>query len=315
MKGIDISYWQQGVDYKKLKEQGIEFAIIRCGYGNYSKDSMFEAHYKGCKEAGLKVGAYFYSYCKSLEDAKAEARNCLECIKGKEFDLPIFYDIEDKVTKPMGNVEITQAIRIFAEELNNKGYKVGVYANLDWFKNYIDLSRLEDIKVWLAQWGVEKPTATFKYDYWQYTSKGKLDGINGNVDMNICYDNDFKNSITVDNVENFVDNSTNIENKELTYIVKKGDTLSQIAQTYGTTVNDLVKLNKIENPNLIYPHTPLLIKSKVEKIPQDNIYNVKKGDTLSQIAQMYGTTVSKLVRLNNIKNPDLIYAGDKIIIR
>ena len=203
IKGIDISKYQINVNYKKLKSQGIEFAIIQCGFGKNAtqKDKMFEKHYKGLKDAGIKVGCYLYSYCDNVNNAILEAKNCLEFIKGKTFELPVFYDLEDKITKKLGRVEITEIAKIFCEEIEKNGYKAGVYANLDWFKNYIDLSKINQYKIWLAQW-TNNPTKDFHYDYWQYTDKGNVDGIVGYVDMNYCYDT----SVTVENVDKIVDN-------------------------------------------------------------------------------------------------------------
>ena len=185
-KGIDLSCWQTNVDYKKLKEEGIEFAIIRCGYGKDAvdekgkpqKDSMFETHYKGCKEAGIKVGAYHYSYCSKVENAILEAQNCLSFIKGKEFDLPIYYDLENSRTKVLGIDQITQIALIFCRELRNNGYRTGVYANLDWFKNYIrpEALELEGFSIWLAQWNNEI-TANFNPDIWQFTNDLKVANI------------------------------------------------------------------------------------------------------------------------------------------
>lgn len=124
MRGIDISKYQQNVDYSKLKSQGIEFVIIRCGYGKVGsqKDQLFETHYKGCKEAGLKVGTYLYSYCSNINDAELEAKNCLEFIKGKEFDLPVFYDLEEERTSKLGKQVVTQIAERFSEKIRQAGY-------------------------------------------------------------------------------------------------------------------------------------------------------------------------------------------------
>ena len=190
MKGIDLSCWQEKVNYLELKAQGIEFAIIRCGFGkNISqKDSKFEDHYAGLKYAGIKIGAYLYSYANTIEGAKAEAKNCLEFIKNKKFDLPIFYDLEDSKTTGNASKEtITEMAKVFCEEIIKAGYQAGVYANLNWFTNKINVKELEKYNIWLAQWGVEKYTANFKVDIWQYTSKGEIKGINGNVDLDISY--------------------------------------------------------------------------------------------------------------------------------
>lgn len=184
MKGIDISKWQKEVDYSKLKEQGIEFVIIRCGYGKESsqKDSMFEQHYQGLKNAGIKVGCYLYSYVTSLENSYKEAKNCLEFIKGKTFDLPVFYDLEDAKTSPMGKENITQCALNFCKTIEEAGYKAGVYANLNWFKNYINVKELinSGYAIWLAQWnnnGEVRHTADFKVDFLQYSDDGKIIGI------------------------------------------------------------------------------------------------------------------------------------------
>ena len=171
LKGVDLSTWNKNVDYNALKSQGIDFAILRCGYGKDAgqKDEMFEEHYKGCKEAGILVGVYHYSYCKSPENAVKEAENCLSYIAGKQLDLPIFYDLEESnILKNCDPKDIT--IR-FCERIRKEGYDAGVYANLNWFNNYFDINALKnnDIKIWLAQWNNEI-TADFEVDIWQNTN-------------------------------------------------------------------------------------------------------------------------------------------------
>ena len=184
-KGIDISTYQKNVDYQKLKEQNIDFAIIRCGYGKdkNQKDKMFETHYQGLKNAGIAVGTYLYSYCTSLENSYKEANNCLEMIKGKSFELPIFYDLEEKRTADLGKNVVTQMAINFCNTIQQAGYKAGVYANLNWFRNYLNVNDLLPYYIWLAQWS-DKHSANFRVDFWQYTSKGQIPGINGNVDLN-----------------------------------------------------------------------------------------------------------------------------------
>lgn len=137
----------------------------------------------------FQFGVYHYSYVSSLENAVLEAKNCLKFINGKKLDLPIFYDLEDKITKPLGKDIITKCAITFCEEIEKAGYKAGVYANLDWFTNYIDVNKLieKGFKIWLAQWN-DKPTADFPINYWQYSSKGNVHGIQGNVDLDISYD-------------------------------------------------------------------------------------------------------------------------------
>ena len=311
-KGIYLSVYQTNVDYMKLKEQGIEFAIIRCGYGKNSnqKDKMFEKHYTGLKYAGIKIGAYLYSYAKTVESGIQEAKNCLKFIEGKTFDLPIFYDLEDSITRQyLRNPEITECAIKFCEEIEKAGYKAGVYASLDWFKNCIDVNKLieKNYKIWLAQWSIQV-TKEFKVDFWQYTSKGKIDGIVGNVDMNYFLNEEKEN---VNNVNNSGDNS---KENEIIYTVKKGDNLTKIAKEFNTTVNEIVKLNNIQNPNFIYEGQKIKINKTNYTKETQSYYTVKLGDNLTKIANKFNTTVSELVRLNNIQNPNLIYANQKLRI-
>ena len=179
IKGVDLSKYQRGVDYSQLKSQGIEFAILRCGYGRYlnQKDVMFEKHYEELKKAGIKLGCYLYSYADNIEDGVQEAKNCLELIKEKEFELPIFIDLEEKCTQILGKDIITNIALDFCKTIEENGYKAGVYANKNWFENYINVKRIEEkYSVWLAYWG-ENHNANFRVDFWQYTDKGQILGI------------------------------------------------------------------------------------------------------------------------------------------
>lgn len=188
-----------------MKQEGVEFAIIRDGFGKDAnqKDSMFEKHYQGCKQAGIKVGAYHYSYCTSIDNAIKEAQNCLNYIQGKEFELPVFIDLEEQRTANLGIDNVTEIALRFCRTIESAGYKAGVYANLNWFKNYIRVEaiQLEHFKIWLAQWDVNKPTANFKYDYWQFTNKFKVAGISCDGD----YTDESELNGAVDNVDNYVE--------------------------------------------------------------------------------------------------------------
>lgn len=204
IKGVDLSTYQRNVDYKSLKESGIDFAIIRCGYGKDEgqKDDMFEIHYKGCKDAGIKVGAYLYSYCSAVENADLEAKNCLELIAGKYFELPVFYDVEEERTANLGRVCVTEICLRFCKAIEKAGYRAGVYANLNWFKNYINSEIIinEGYKIWLAQWEINYPTADFNFDIWQFTDNLEDRGIDGNYLIN-------ESVMVVDSVEKPIDNS------------------------------------------------------------------------------------------------------------
>ena len=190
IKGVDLSTWNENVDYEALKRDGVEFALIRCGYGKDcgQKDDMFEEHYAGCKAAGIKVGAYHYSYCTQVENATLEAQNCLSYIEGKEFDLPIYYDLENKDTiGQLSEDEITLIALKFCRFLEGEGYKAGVYANLNWFRNKIRVQalELENYSIWLAQWN-DTLDANFKVDIWQNTNHLEVGNIScdGNILIN-----------------------------------------------------------------------------------------------------------------------------------
>lgn len=189
-KGIDVSRYQSTIDWKKVKADGVQFAMLRCGtgYNGGSKDTKFEQNYKNAREQGIFLGAYYYTYAKTVERAKKDADLVIEWLKGKKFEYPIVFDIEDKTQANLGKAKISAIIKAFCEKVEKAGYYVMVYANKDWLENRID----EDVKTkydtWLAQW-TEKPTYKGNYGIWQYTSKGKVNGISGNVDMDISYKN------------------------------------------------------------------------------------------------------------------------------
>ena len=189
-KGIDVSKWQGDIDWAKVKANDIQFAMLRCGTGakGGSKDKFFEQNYKQARENDIFLGAYYYTYATTVDQAKRDADNVLEWIKGKKFEYPIVFDIEDSTQANLGKAKISAIIKAFCEKVEKAGYYVMVYANKDWLENRID----EDVKtkydIWLAQW-TDKPTYKGNYGIWQYTSKGKVNGISGNVDMDISYKN------------------------------------------------------------------------------------------------------------------------------
>ena len=183
--GIDVSKHQGVIDWAKVKAANIAFAMIRAGYGKVSsqKDSKFEENYKNAKAVGIPVGAYHYSYAKTVEDAKKEAQVFLSWIAGKQFEYPVVFDIEDASQANLGKQLISDIIRAFCSAVESAGYYVSVYANKDWLLNRIDDDVKKKYDTWLAEWR-EEPTYTGNFGIHQYTSKGSVSGITGNVDMN-----------------------------------------------------------------------------------------------------------------------------------
>ncbi len=188
-KGIDVSVWQGNIDFNEVKAAGIDFVIIRAGYGRLSsqKDRNFETYYAAAKKAGLKIGAYWYSYAQSVSEAKLEANACVSCIKGKRFDLPVYFDVEDGLMTGFSKSTLTGFVTAFCDIIKASGFKAGVYANLNWFSNKLDYDVLKaKYSIWLAQWGSSK---NCDCDIWQYSQCGNVNGIINDVDMNYCYAN------------------------------------------------------------------------------------------------------------------------------
>ena len=190
-KGIDISEHNGNIDFVKVKQNGIEFVIIRLGWvgnkNNHTIDKKFNKYYYKAKSTGLKIGFYVYSYCKSIEAIRSGADWVIDKLENKEFDLPIFLDLEDSSIIECGKENLTEQAIQFCTILQNLGFKSGIYANKDWFLNKLNINKLLNYKIWLAEWnGKDNHTLGFKVDLWQYSSDGKINGINGRVDLNKC---------------------------------------------------------------------------------------------------------------------------------
>lgn len=183
IKGIDVSVHQGNINWQMVKEAGTAFAMIRAGYGKNAdqKDKCFDANVKGAQTAGLHVGAYHYSYAKSVADAKAEAETFLKWIAPYKLDYPVAFDIEDKSQVALGKATLTAICKAFCEAVEAAGYYVCIYANPAWLKTYLDAPALAQYDLWLAHW-TDNPTKAYSYGMWQYTSDGDVAGINGRVD-------------------------------------------------------------------------------------------------------------------------------------
>lgn len=191
MKIIDISEHNGNINFSKVKQDGIDGVIIRVGWIGNSKnhcfDKKFEEYYSKAKYYGLKIGFYVYSYCKSVSALRSGVNWLLNIIENRTCNLPVFLDLEDNTIKNIGSQNLTNQAVQFCKILKNNGYKSGVYASRYWFLNILDINKLLNYKIWLAEWnGKENHTLGYKVDLWQYTSKGKVNGIVGNVDMNKC---------------------------------------------------------------------------------------------------------------------------------
>ena len=188
-KGIDVSRYQGSIDFNKVKASGIEFVMIRCGTGynqKACKDVKFETYYKQAKAAGLKVGTYFYSYALTENQARIEAGWVLNWIKGKTFEYPVVYDMEERSQAKLGKTKISAIATAFCSTVEKAGYYVAIYSSKSWVESYYTANVLSKYDIWMAQWA-SKCTYVGNYGMWQYTSDGTVPGINGRVDCNISY--------------------------------------------------------------------------------------------------------------------------------
>lgn len=269
---IDVSEHNGNIDWQKVKGDGVTGAIIRCGYGKDLKkqdDKKFTRNMDGAINAGLDIGVYLYSYATNANGAKSEAEHVLRLIDPykEKINLPVYYDLEESGTE---NAAKANAV-VFGDIIEKAGYWCGVYASLSWWAT--DLYGLDRFTKWVAAWGKNngkpgtKPTIS-GCDLWQYTSKGKINGISGNVDCNELLNTKIRtekghtsapSNQTGKDTQKPTNATEGQNNANKTYTVKKGDMLTAIAAKYGVTVNSIVEANGIKNPNLIYAGQKLTI--------------------------------------------------------
>lgn len=238
MKGLDISSYQAGINFDAIKSAGIEFLILRAGFTgwgtgvSYNKDNCFENFYNQAKQCGIPVGAYWYSCANTKEKGIAEAKFMYEnCLKGKQFEFPIYIDVEDTHHQVNNKRGVTDAIIGFCEYLENLGYYVGIYASdISGFQDKMYLDELNAYDKWVARYGSD-PKYVKQYGMWQSTASGRINGYNGNLDCDIAYKdyssiiknmglNGFSKSST-DNTQN-INPLDNYSDEELAKMVWQG---------------------------------------------------------------------------------------------
>ena len=200
MFGIDVAAHQETIDWKKVAEDGVEFAYIRIGYrgaeeGKLNKDLEFENNYAGALKYGIKVGVYWYSQPISKEEAIEEAQYVISILDGRHLDLPIVYDFEETeffdgtISRIHGMTRQSRTVMAssFLNEMKNNGYDCMIYTNLYWSKTYYDWSMLLDYPIWLAQYDTRWPVYDRPFVMWQYSEEGLINGIEKPVDLNIMF--------------------------------------------------------------------------------------------------------------------------------
>lgn len=278
LRGIDVSKWQGQIDFNAVKRSGVDFVIIQAGYGKSvsQKDPYFEQNYARAKAAGLKVGAYWFSYALTPNEAAEEARTCAAVITNKQFDFPIYYDLENEAKSKYfpfvtGKTNCSNMVKAFCTELEKLGYFAGLYISRSPLQTHITKEVAERFALWLAEYG-SKLNYSGKYGIWQRSSTGRVVGVIGNVDIDeavIDYSTIIKNGgfngyPKQQQTEKPKEDPkpAPIESEYIDYEIQKGDTLTHIAKAFGTTVAKLKEINKIKNANLIYAGDIIKIPKK-----------------------------------------------------
>ena len=178
LDGIDVSTYQGTIDWDEVKKKK-DFAIIRMGYGHSGKDDHYEKNYKNAKKAGVPIGAYLYAHAKTSSEATEEAKFALKLLKGKKFEWPIYYDIEGKAL----DGKVNDVVETFCTVLEKAKYYCGFYTSASPLNSKFNSKVKKKYAVWVAHYGVDKPGYDGNWGIWQYSSKGSVSGIKGNVDL------------------------------------------------------------------------------------------------------------------------------------
>ncbi|HCJ92228.1 MAG TPA: hypothetical protein DHV92_02775 [Ruminococcaceae bacterium] len=311
-RGIDISEFQGEIDFEEVRRSGIEAVYIRVGAGEYT-DEYFAENYERAKAAGLKIGFYHYVTARSVDEGRRQARFFASLAAGREPDMRLAMDFEY-----FGSLSVSQINAIseaYLDELTALTRREAViYSDLSNARNIFSRALAEKYPLWAAQYGADEPSANGKWREWvgfQYTDEGRVGGIYGNVDRNIFTEGIFlSDSGRIDGEKR---TSVRARTRTLTVYVRAGDTLWAIAREYGTTVEAIVRENRIADPNRIFAGERLRITLPTRGNGEE-IYTVRRGDTPISIAGKFGVTLSALEDRNGLERGETIYAGDKLSI-
>lgn len=311
-RGIDISEFQGEIDFEEVRRSGIEAVYIRVGAGEYT-DEYFAENYERAKAAELKIGFYHYVTARSVDEGRRQARFFASLAAGREPDMRLAMDFEY-----FGSLSVSQINAIseaYLDELTALTKREAViYSDLSNARNIFSRALAEKYPLWAAQYGADEPSANGKWREWvgfQYTDEGRVGGIYGNVDRNIFTEGIFlSNSGRIDGEKR---TTVRARTRTLTVYVRAGDTLWAIAREYGTTVEAIVRENRIADPNRIFAGERLRITLPARGSGEE-IYTVRRGDTPISIAGKFGVTLSALEDRNGLERGETIYAGDKLSI-
>lgn len=193
--GVDVSEYNGAIDWSTVKKSGIEIAILRSVKKNGVTDAKFEENFTGCKNNNIAVGVYKYSYAKTTAEAAEEANKVLALLGGRKLECKVWLDVEDISQRGLTTQALTAIVKTFRDIIVNAGYKFGIYCNLDWYNNVLDVEEISKFNTnwWIARYGKNTGVADYTYKPemanagWQYTSNGTVPGITGNVDLSEYY--------------------------------------------------------------------------------------------------------------------------------
>lgn len=308
--GIDVSEWQGDIDFTEVKNFGIDIVYIKSSEGTDYIDPYFRSHYEQAKDNNLNIGFYHFLTATTEEEAIAEARFFASVVNGLVSDCRLAMDFE--VFDGLSLTEINDISLAFLSEVENlTGKEVVVYSDAFNARNTFSSRVASAYPVWVAEYGTTEPEDG-QWSTWigfQYTNQGRVSGISGNVDRDYFTPDIFLSNSSTITVPNSPSPSTNTDY----IIVKSGDTLSRIALTYNTSYQYLAKINNIANPNLIFVGERIYVPSLNDNSLHDTshfLYVVKRGNTLTQISRLFDVSINSIVDLNDILNPNLIFAGE-----
>lgn len=195
-KGIDVSYHNGRINWKKVKKAGIDFAFLRLGYRGYGNGSLnldvqFQRNLKNAKKAGVDVGVYFFSQAINEKEAREEAKFVLKALKERKLDLPVVFDPERILgvkarTNGVSGKQFTKNTLAFCKKIEEAGYDAMIYSNMYWEAFLFDMEQIQQYPVWYADYK-KKPQTPYDFSFWQYSSSGRVEGVPGRVDLNVQF--------------------------------------------------------------------------------------------------------------------------------
>lgn len=295
-QGIDVSKHNGNINWKNVKNSNkVDFAILRAGFGKVvsQKDTKFEQNYQGCVDNNIPVGVYWYSYAKTVDEAKLEAQVCLQVLNNRKLQFPVYFDFEERSQLNTGRNNVSAMADAFCKTIQDGGYTPGLYSMKSGLTDFLTTEMKNKYTVWVAQINCKQTSYAGPYDMWQYSWKGRINGITGDVDMSYCYNDNLGKTDDI-----VTPQPRDIELKSVDEIAKE-----VLEGKWGNGTDRKKRLTEAGyNYAAVQEAVNKLLK---QSVPVQRTYTVKRGDTLSAIAKKYNTTVKKIVADNKPKYPQM----------